>query len=214
MVKASSKLSMDQGSVKRNLLLIFKTTFYSLVIAIFLKVFIFDFYIVEKNSMSPDIYSGELAVVEKISFGVRYPAKKHSFFSITPPVRRPQKNDVIVFYEPHIKKILVKRIVALEGDTLYIDENHLVWVGSQYLFDMNERNYFRDSFLESAYDLEKSNDTLSSLFKEGNRKYIIPKNNFFVMGSNKKNSIDSRNFGLIEIHSIIGRVLWTTFPLT
>lgn len=201
-------------TIQKKIYLVFKTTILSFLTALILKIFIFDFYLVEKSSMSPDIYSGQLAVVEKISFGIRYPVEDDSHIFITQPLRRPQKNDVIVFYEPLLKKTLIKKIVALEGDTLYIDENQLVWNGSQLLFDMTEKSYFRNTFLQNEDDLEKSNDTLSSYFKEESRKFVIPKNYFFVMGSNTKNSVDSRNFGLVEIHSIIGRVLWTAFPLT
>lgn len=73
---------------------------------------------------------------------------------------------------------ILKRIVAVEND---IQKNSKVTINGVELFNVRTQN-----------DIT----------------YKIPPNSFFILGDNYEVSIDSRNFGLITVNSIIGKPLY------
>lgn len=87
-------------------------------------------------------------------------------------------NDVIVFqYE---ETLCVKRVLASEGDIISLRDNHVFVNGVM--------------FLQSSYEGE-------------NKEYVLSEGEYFVMGDNYLNSLDSRNFGAISSNQILGVVL-------
>jgi signal peptidase I len=108
-----------------------------------------------------------------------------------------QRNDIIVFKTDIKSEIrgsreLVKRIIAVEGDHIEI---------------INDIVYINDKELEEEYILENKT--------KGNIDILIDKNCFFVMGDNRKVSLDSRseNLGVIDEDGIIGKVIVKMFPV-
>jgi signal peptidase I len=82
------------------------------IVAAVLKLFCFDFIIVEGPSMLPAVKSGTILFVNKLAYGFRPP------FS-TKYIARwalPQKGDVVLFYTPY-GDLAVKRCAALDEDT-------------------------------------------------------------------------------------------------
>lgn len=102
-------------------------------------------------------------------------------------------NDIIVFRPPRSickqNEKWVKRVVGLPGETIIIQ-------GDELMVSSADGRSIRIIHLEQK--LEKQD-----VF-EGE----IPKNKYFVLGDNQKNSIDSRKFGLIRKKSIEGKVIW------
>ncbi len=102
-----------------------------------------------------------------------------------------KRGDVIVFHsstEPG--KDLVKRAIAFEGEeiTFYPD---VIMIG--------------DAVLEEDY-LPSSNHQYETM------SVIVEENQIFVMGDNRSNSYDSRNFGTIDADSVFGKVLFIYWP--
>lgn len=230
--KEKNKIKMKEKYTNKkdvSFLRIVRIVFRSLLLLFLLKIFVFDFYLVDKISMRPQILSGELAIAEKISLGLRLPCKIFSYhflpfcqnpkqlLRLTPPFRPLQKNDVIIFYSRYSADPLIKNIVATQGDKLSIDANGLVWLEQKpkkvYLFDSQEQNTFEKNTLPAFQKEQKPNDSLSAFLKQETETYVIPEHCFFVLGNNRKHSIDSRAFGLVQMHSVIGRVIYTAFPL-
>lgn len=104
-----------------------------------------------------------------------------------------EAGDVIAFY--YNNKILVKRVIAVGGDTVDIDGHGTVTVNDQKLTEPYLQN--------PAYG-----DCNISL------PYQVPESKVFVMGDNRETSVDSRHteVGCIAQEQIIGKVLFRIWP--
>jgi signal peptidase I len=104
----------------------------------------------------------------------------------------PDRGDVVVFHSPvSADELLVKRVVALPGDLV---ETHA------------GRLFVRGHAAAEPYVLESSaTGTIAS--------QVIPAGYFFVLGDNRGNSFDSRQWGVLPRELLIGRarlVLWSS----
>lgn len=101
--------------------------------------------------------------------------------------------DVVVFNNGNDR--LIKRVIALPGETVEYKDNKLYINGK----------YVKEPFLtnhQQTYDF--------NLTKLGYEK--IPKGYYFVLGDNRTNSTDSRIIGLIEENRIQGKTNFALFP--
>ncbi len=103
----------------------------------------------------------------------------------------PQRGDVIVFHYPRdTSKDFIKRIIALPGDTIRITSNSVIVDGQT---------------LHEPYISHPSN------FE--NNTWKLGRDQFFVMGDNRENSLDSRSWGLLDRSYIIGRAVAVYWPV-
>ncbi len=111
-----------------------------------------------------------------------------------------QRGDVIVFQAPpNHEKDFIKRVIGLPGDTIELKHGFVYINGKQ----LNE----------SAY-LNSSIRTYGGAFLKDNEPYTIPPGNYFVMGDNRPFSSDSREWGLLPAHMIIGKSFFVYWPLS
>ncbi len=105
-----------------------------------------------------------------------------------------EPGDIIAFY--YNNKILVKRVIALPGDWVDIDENGTVYVNS---VAQNEP-YLQEKALGQC-DIELP--------------YQVPSAAYFVMGDHRSVSVDSRNsvVGCITEDQIVGKIVFRVWPL-
>lgn len=107
----------------------------------------------------------------------------------------PKRGDIVVFKTDFIdtssnkNKNLVKRVIALPGERIVI-KNNLIFINNKILFE----DYLHDINTPGEVDM------------------TIPKGQIFVMGDNRKNSMDSREIGAIKIQNIIGKVSLRIYP--
>ena len=110
----------------------------------------------------------------------------------------PQRGDVIVFrYPADRSQFFIKRIIGLPGDRVVIGGG-LVTV---YPHDQEE-----GIIIDEPYLLPET-PTLSAVDS------VLEENNFFVLGDNRNQSLDSRRFGPLERKDIVGRVWLRGWPL-
>lgn len=95
---------------------------------------------------------------------------------------RLKNGDVIVFWEDSLKQVLIKRITAGPGDTVELAEGKMSVNGEEY----------QDEFTK---EMDISTDT--------EQKLTLKKKEYYVMGDNRNNSFDSRNFGAVKQNRII-----------
>ena len=102
----------------------------------------------------------------------------------------PRQNDIVALKDPRDKGIEVKRIIAMPGQLLYINSGKV---------------YVDGKLLVESYLLPNT-----PTYAEGgsaSESVRVGKNEFFVMGDNRKNSADSRTFGPVPRQNILGKVV-------
>lgn len=102
--------------------------------------------------------------------------------------------DVVAFY--YNNRVLVKRIIAVSGDTVDIRDDGTVLVNGEEL--------------DEPYITNKGKGECDIAFP-----YKVPDTQFFVMGDDRSVSADSRNseIGCISEESIISKIIFRVFPI-
>lgn len=109
----------------------------------------------------------------------------------------PERGDIIVFHTDlktidGSEKMLIKRVIALPGDTITIEDGVVTING-----EAQEEPYTMDGYT-------------SGYVKD----LVVPEGSLFVMGDNRQNSIDSRDpsVGVIEIDDVYGKAVFRLYP--
>lgn len=151
--------------------------------AIFALIYLFiaQFHKVSGNSMVSTFHNGDYLITEKVSYKLGLP----------------KRGDIIVLKNPRDEsQDFIKRIIALPGDTIKIEDN-AVFLNGQKLTE----NYL-------AAEIE----THSGAFLTEGTDIKAGPNQYFVMGDNRNHSSDSREWGSITKEGIIGRALFRYWP--
>jgi signal peptidase I len=138
----------------------------------------------------------------------------------------PQRGDVIVFISPENRRQnLVKRVVAVAGDTVEIKDNQLYVNGEKLERKSVGRTSYCDSNGKAEGELftEKNGQTEYKIFiadinsneprqSADFTETIVPKNHCFVLGDNRNYSHDSRHYGLVPLATIKGKAEYLYCP--
>lgn len=185
----------------------------TVVIAIFVVTFIIQAFQIPSESMESTLLIGDYLLVDKLQYG------SDGFWGHFLPYRKVRRGDIIVFYYPvRPSEHFVKRVIGVPGDRVrlingrvYVNGVALVEPYAHYTrpIDDGPDTRFRDDFpqlglpvggLSSAWRLE-----LSKMVEDG--QLIVPEDNYFVMGDNRDDSLDSRYWGFVPKENIVGRPL-------
>jgi signal peptidase I len=129
---------------------------------------------VRSDSMRPNLPPGSVVLIDKVTF----------------LARAPRRGEVVMLREPRTNQEIVKRVIAIAGDSVGIDNGVVVVNGAP--------------LVESYID----NDAMGGFYFGPD---IVPAGRVFVLGDNRSDSIDSRTFGAVRVDDVIGRVaarLW------
>ena len=108
-------------------------------------------------------------------------------------------------------ELIVKRVIGMPGDTFYYEDGYLFLNGEKveesYLFD--ENGEFKSG---NIYDTKAADFHFSmyakvageSICAPGDESCRIPEDYYFVLGDNRKHSVDSRRLGLFHKSQIVG----------
>ncbi|MEG1987092.1 MAG: signal peptidase I [Bacilli bacterium] len=117
------------------------------------------------------------------------PTLKNNDFLIFSKINNKYKRFDIVILKVN-SKYFIKRIIGLEGEKIKYIDNKLF---------INEELVNEDFVLSNTSDFS---------LKEISPYDIIPNDMFLVLGDNREDSYDSRNYGLISINDIGGKILF------
>ncbi|MDR2095649.1 MAG: signal peptidase I [Treponema sp.] len=97
--------------------------------ALLMKIFLFDFMIAEGNSMLPAINPGAVLLVNKLSYGLKFPLAGSYIIRWA----KPKKGDIVIFYTPR-GELAVKRCAGLISGTLFLayGDNGMVSLDSHF----------------------------------------------------------------------------------
>ena len=175
----SIKKELDRYTYRRNFLRTLRNTAFTLVVvaalAILVAVLLMPILRIYGSSMSGTVDNGDLVASIKTS--------------------DMKTGDVIAFY--YNNNILVKRVIAVSGDFVDIDEEGNVYVNQTLL---NEPYLSSKAFGETNIELP----------------YQVPEDRIFVMGDNREVSIDSRNtaVGCVSGEQVVGKIVFRVWPLS
>lgn len=153
----------------------------ALLISLFIVTFIGQRTVVDGESMEDTLYHNDNLIVDKISYRFH----------------EPERFDVIVFPAHYDSKTyLVKRVIGLPGETIYIDGEGNIYIDDELL----EEDYGKEVMLSGG--IAQASITLGE-------------DEYFVLGDNRNHSLDSRDHmvGNIQREDIIGKAWVRIYPL-
>ena len=108
--------------------------------------------------------------------------------------RDPHRGEVIVFKSTPEgnNETMIKRIIGVPGDTVWIDEN-TVYIRTE------DSRVFEDPFPTRS---------------NGETEWVLGEDEYFMMGDNRNNSQDSRAWGKLPEKNIIGKASLRVWPLS
>lgn len=110
----------------------------------------------------------------------------------------PVSGEVVILQDPSdANKVFIKRVIGLPGETVKI---------------LNGKVYINSKLLEELYlplDLQTPG---GNFLKEGGE-VTVPPGNYFVIGDNRGNSSDSREWGFLKKELIIGQAYFRYWPV-
>jgi signal peptidase I len=163
----------------------------ALVVAMILRTFVVQGYRIPSGSMEGTLLKGDFIFVNKLAYRFG----------------EPKQGDIVIFdYPLNPSKTFVKRIVAGPGETVEIVKKTLYING-----EIAISSYAITHTDPQIYPAEYSN-------RDNFGPFEVPQGHYFVMGDNRDNSQDSREWGFLERKYIKGRAFliyfsWAPDPL-
>ena len=207
---------------------------FPVIITVFLlRSFLFEPFKIPSGSMIPTLLVGDLILVNKFHYGIRLPVLNRKITE----GNKPQRGDVMVFrYPPKPSLDYIKRVVGVPGDEvaylnkrLTINGQNVSTTSIPEFFDEDAMRYFKQ-FEEKLGEQSHRflNDDDRPAFVPGveefpnrqNCRYSVegvvckvPEGQYFMMGDNRDNSLDSRYWGFVPDKNIVGKAffVWMNF---
>lgn len=150
------------------------TVLLALLITLVVNSFVARAWVIDGPSMQPNLYYGEWVMIEKVTYRLFH---------------GPRRGDIVVVNEPSSPQPLIKRAVALAGETIEIR-------GGQVYIDGEP---IEEPWVEYAATQDYPLTT-------------VPPLHIFIIGDNRPNSHDSRTFGPVHMDQVEGRALFIYWP--
>jgi signal peptidase I len=213
-------------SEAHELIEIAKTVAYALLIALALRVIVFQPFTIPSSSMEPGLRTGDYVVTSKYAYGW-----SRASIPFNPPLpggrllfRSPKRGDVIVFRLPRDpNQVWVKRLIGLPGDRVQVNGGQVRVNGvaipqtpttftedpeaaGRRVMQVLEPRPDGRRYLTFDEDPDHEGDTTGV--------YVVPAGHYFFMGDNRDNSLDSRwspqagGVGFVPAENLIGRAEW------
>lgn len=191
-----------------------KSFFPVLAIVLLLRSFIIEPFQIPSGSMIPTLLVGDYILVNKYTYGLRLPVVGTKIVE----VGEPERGDVMVFFPPGKDIYYIKRVIGLPGDQIRYENKQLTINGEDvtqtFLAHMPplrpEVELFSEDLLGADHLAHKSlrrlrNDDFSITVKPGH---------YWMMGDNRDNSLDSREWGQVPEDRIVGKAfaIWMHWP--
>lgn len=193
-----------------------KTIVYAVLIAIVVRTVAYEPFNIPSGSMIPTLLIGDYLFVSKFSYGYsRYSLPLGlPLFSGRILSSPPKRGDVVVFKFPKDNSTdYIKRLIGLPGDRiqmksglLYINDKPVKRERIEDLFDP-EDNRPAAQYIETLPNgvrhriIEKMGDNGPL---DNTQVFVVPPNEYFMMGDNRDNSADSRVWGFVPAQNLIG----------
>ncbi len=168
---------------------------------------------VPTGSMKPTILEGDLVFVNKAAYDLRVPLTKQRIWSHS----NPERGDIVVCFSPVDETRLIKRVVAVPGDVIETRNYRLLINGEEARYQPSGETIsqqvepvlqrFGDFHRETLNDSERHVVFSRAWSRDAGNfgPFVVPEDQYFLLGDNRDNSLDSREFGAVDRSQIVGR---------
>jgi len=212
--KSEEEIAEDVAAISRESLPIeyAKSFFPVLLIVLVLRSFLIEPFQIPTGSMIPTLEVGDFILVNKYAYGIRLPVIGTKIMDVADP----ERGEVMVFFPPHEDKYYIKRVIGLPGDTVRYEDKRL-YINGEIISEEFEEDIFIDTnigqlegtlHLETINGVEHATQHINGVARQRARTtWVIPNGNYFMMGDNRDNSSDSREWGTVPEESIVGKAI-------
>lgn len=163
------------------------------ILAMFIRTFFIQAFKIPTGSMRMTLVEGDRLFVNKLRYGPLIPLTKKRL----PGLGKPKRGDIIVFIYPEDpKRDFIKRLVALGGETVDIQD------GKVYI----DGNPWEDERVKNIYYYNRGK------YGEEDKKVLVPEGYLYVLGDNSASSQDSRYWGFVPEQNVIGKAEFIFWP--
>lgn len=194
-----------------------KSFFPVLFVVLILRSFLVEPFQIPSGSMIPTLKIGDFILVNKYTYGIRLPVIRTKVMDIN----EPKRGDVMVFFPPHKSIYYIKRVVGLPGDEIRYIDNQLYINGEKMPQKLlaslppaaPQYQIMSEDLAGVEHDMRK-NIIPGRLSRRGS--WVVPEGHYFMMGDNRDNSSDSREWGPVPEENIVGKAFavwmhWDSF---
>lgn len=184
--------------------------FFNLLIVLILRSFLFEPFKIPSGSMMPTMRNGDYILVNKFAYGLRLPVIGTKVLNIG----QPERGDVMVFYPPHEPNTyFIKRVAGIPGDNIKYDNKVLYINGEQIkqIASPEDSDTLTGRFVFDEVLGQKPHKIQHFGFRSSRNKTItLNQGEYFMLGDNRDNSLDSRSWGVVAEDRIVGKasVIW------
>ena len=156
---------------------------------------LFNHYLVPSGSMENTLLPGDYVTVNMTAYGISIPFTRKDIIT----TGQPRRGDIVVFRSPQNGIRLIKRVVAVEGDVVSLEDGHLSLNG-------------KAAASPKGGDMEQLDAAHFSLnLDRGGGPDIqslkIPAGKVLLLGDHRGDSADGRYFGLVVVDALYGRAI-------
>ena len=233
-LEGGSRSELENRLLKQPAWIEYSGSFFPVIaLVFFLRSFLYEPFKIPSSSMLPTLYVGDLILVNKFIYGIRLPIINKKILEVA----NPQRGDVMVFKYPENPNLdYIKRVVGVPGDKIVYQNKRLSVNGRQIFYESlpdfldDERLSYSNQFEENLTGVKHRilNDARVPAFVRDphqfpNRKLCsydelgfsctVPAAQYFMMGDNRDNSLDSRYWGFVPDQNIVGKAffIWMNF---
>ena len=173
----------------------FESIVVAVILALFVRTFVFQAFKIPTGSMKPNLLVGDHLLVNKFIFAPAATPLERALL----PTRDVRRGDILVFKFPEEpERDFIKRTIGLPGETVEL-RNQTVLINGQPLTEPYANYLFppADDTQADSFDIRRRYGPVT-----------VPSGHYFMMGDNRDDSQDSRFWGFLPAHYIKGRALF------
>ena len=233
-VDTNGRTALAAGILRQPTWIEYSGSFFPVIaLVFFLRSFLFEPFKIPSSSMVPTLQIGDLILVNKFTYGIRLPVINKKIIDVNDP----QRGDVMVFkYPKDISLDYIKRIVGVPGDKIdyrnkrltvngeeisyvrlpdYLDEEHLSYF-QQYqenLTGVDHKILVDERIPPGVSGAENFPGRERCTYSTDGFTCTVPAGQYFLMGDNRDNSLDSRYWGFVPEDYIVGKAFYVWMNL-
>ncbi len=196
-----------------------KTIVSALLLAIAIRIVLFEAFEIEGPSMEPSLLNGDRVVVAKFMFGLFLPFTDHAVLTWNSP----KPTDVVILKSPMDNIDIVKRVIGVAGDRIEVRKDVVYRNGKpiprralgpcrpdpcrQYggSSELLACSLWEERISGHRYSVNFAEDSVENMTDSA--PVVVPEGQLFVLGDHRDHSNDSRFFGVVPANRVKGRAL-------